>query len=144
MGRKEDFYQKLRSRVNKWAVEEGKDTKALKYILMAPDFFHLLCRLMFDSRIPKIEKAKVGGAIAYFISPIDVVPEGLVGPVGYIDDVALAAYVLNSILNSVGPEILEEHWAGDGDVLKNIQEILKVADNLIGSGMWKRIRHILK
>ncbi len=44
----------------------------------------------------------------------------------------------------MGPEILEEHWAGDGDVLKNIQEILKVADNLIGSGMWKRIRHILK
>ena len=144
MDHKEDFYQKLRSRIKEWAVEEGKDSKALKYILMAPDFFHLLCKLMFDPRIPKIEKAKVGGAIAYFISPVDVVPEGLVGPAGYIDDVALAAYVLNSILSSVGPEVLEEHWAGDGDVLKNIQEILKVADGLIGSGMWKKIRYLIK
>ena len=58
-------------------------------------------------------KQKVGAAIAYFISPVDLIPEGLVGPAGYIDDVALAAYVLNSILNSVGPEVLEDHWAGD-------------------------------
>lgn len=142
--RKEDFYQKLRSRVKEWALKEGKDSKALKYILMAPDFFHLLCKLMFDSRVPNIEKAKLGGAIAYFVSPIDLVPEGLVGPIGYVDDVALAAYVLNSVLNSVGPEVLEEHWAGDGDILKNIQEILKVADDLIGSGLWKKVKNVLK
>ena len=142
--RREDFYQKLRSRIREWAVEEGKDSKALKYVLMAPDFFHLLCKLMFDPRVPGSEKAKVGGAIAYFVSPIDVVPEGLIGPVGYVDDVALAAYVLNSILNSVGPEVLEDHWAGDGDVLKNIQDVLRVADELIGSGMWKKVRNFLK
>ena len=111
---------------------------------MAPDFFHLLCKLMFDPRVPSTEKAKIGSAIAYFISPIDVVPEGLVGPVGYVDDVALTAYVLNSVLTSVGPEILKEHWAGDGDVLENIQEILRVADELVGSGMWKKIRRLLK
>ena len=144
MMNKEDFYQKLRKRVQEWAVREGKDSKALKYVLLAPDFFHLLCKLMFDPRIPGAEKAKIGGAIAYFISPVDLIPEGLVGPVGYVDDVALAAYVLNSIINSVGPEVLEEHWAGDGDVLKNIQEILRVADDLIGSGMWKKVKKLLK
>lgn len=141
---KEDFYQKLRSRVKEWAVREGKDSKALKYVLLAPDFFHLLCKLMFDPRVPRSEKAKVGGAIAYFVSPIDVVPEGLIGPVGYVDDVALAAYVLNSVLKSVGPEVLEDHWAGDGDVLQNIQEILRLADEIIGSGMWKKVKNLLK
>ncbi len=78
---REDFYQKLRSRVKEWAVREGKDNKALKYVLLAPDFFHLLCKLMFDPRVPGSEKAKVGGAIAYFVSPIDLVPEGLIGPI---------------------------------------------------------------
>ena len=141
---RDDFYQKLRSRVKEWALREGKDSKALKYVLLAPDFFHLLCKLMFDPRVSGSEKAKVGGAIAYFVSPIDVVPEGLIGPIGYVDDVALAAYVLNSVLNSVGPEVLEEHWAGDGDVLKNIQEVLRVADEIIGSGMWKKVRNLLK
>ena len=141
---KNDFYQRLRERVNTWAAQEGKDSKALKYVLMAPDFFHLLCKLLLDPRVPGREKAKIGAAVAYFISPIDVIPEGLVGPVGYVDDVALAAYVLNSVVNSVDPAVLNEHWAGDGDVLKNVQEILKVADDLVGSGMWKRIKGFLK
>jgi len=39
---------------------------------------------------------------------------------------------------------LEEHWAGDGDVLQNIQEILRFADEIIGSGMWKKVKNLLK
>ena len=141
---KDDFYQRLRSRIKDWALQEGKDSRALKYVLMAPDFFHLLCRLIFDPRVPGTEKAKLGGAIAYFVSPLDVIPEGVVGPAGYIDDVALTAYVLNSVLKSVDPKVLEEHWAGDGDVLTNIQECLKVADELIGSGLWEKIKRLIK
>ena len=45
---------------------------------------------------------------------------------------------------SVGPGVLEEHWAGDGDVLQNIQEILRFADEIIGSGMWKKVKNLLK
>ena len=141
---KDDFYQRLRERVNTWAAREGKDSTVLKYVLMAPDFFHLLLKLLLDPRVPGREKAKIGGAVAYFISPLDVIPEGLVGPAGYVDDVALAAYVLNSIVNSVDPAVLNEHWAGEGDVLKTVQEILKIADGLVGSGMWKRIKGLLK
>ena len=142
--KREDFYQRLRERVKNWASGEGKNSTVFKYVLIAPDFFHLLCKLLFDSRVPGREKKKVAAAIAYFISPVDFIPEGLVGPAGYIDDVALAAYVLNSILNSVGPEVLEEHWAGDSDVLSTIQEVVGVADRLVGSGMWKRIKGLIK
>jgi len=138
------FYRGLRRRLKEWSAREGKDGKALKYILLTPDFFHLLCKLMFDPRVPTIQKAKVGSAVAYFISSTDVVPEAIVGPVGYIDDVSVAAYVLNSILTSVTPGVLKEHWAGDGDVLEKIQEILSISDELISSGMWEKIRKLLK
>ena len=141
---KNDFYQRLRERITNWASREGKESSVFKYILIAPDFFHLLCKLMFDSRVPGREKKKVAAAIAYFISPVDLIPEGLVGPAGYIDDVALSAYVLNSILNSVGPEVLEEHWAGDSDLLKTIHEVINTADRLVGSGMWKKIKGLIK
>ena len=141
---KRDFYQKLRSRLKDWATGEGKDSRALRYIMLAPDFFHMLCKLLLDPRVPGREKAKVGGAIAYFLSPLDVMPEALVGPAGYIDDVALAAYVLNAVLKNAGPEVLREHWAGDGDVLEHIRNVLKVADELIGSGAWDRIKRLLK
>ena len=55
---KEDFYQKLRSRVKEWALREGKDNKALKYVLLAPDFFHLLCKLMFDPEFPEAKRQR--------------------------------------------------------------------------------------
>jgi len=139
-----DFYQKLRKRLKEWAAGTGKDSTALKYVLLAPDFFHLLCKILLDPRVPGREKAKVGGAIAYFMSPLDVVPEGLFGPAGYVDDVALAAYVLNSVLESAGPEVLREHWAGDGDVLEQIRSVIKAADKLLGSGAWRKIKRLLK
>jgi uncharacterized membrane protein YkvA (DUF1232 family) len=143
MGKK-DFYQKLRMRLKEWAAGTGKDSTALKYVLLAPDFFHLLCKVLLDRRVPAREKAKVGGAIAYFMSPLDVVPEGLFGPAGYVDDVALAAYVLNSVLESAGPEVLREHWAGDGDVLEQIRSVIKAADKLLGSGAWSKIKRLIK
>lgn len=142
--RERDFYQKLRLRLKDRATGERKDSRALKYIMLAPDFFHLLCKVLLDARVPGREKAMVGGAIAYFISPLDVMPEALVGPAGYIDDVALAAYVLNTILSGAGPEVLREHWAGDGDVLDHITGVLKVADELIGSGAWNKIKRLFK
>ncbi len=139
----EDFYQKLRKRIKAWAAGAGRDTRALEYVLLAPDFFHLLCKLLLDPRVPGREKAKVGGAVAYFMSPVDVVPEALFGPAGYIDDVALAAFVLNSVLESAGPEVLREHWAGEGDVLEQIRRVIQVADKLLGSGAWSKIKRYL-
>ena len=88
-----DFYQELRGRIGEWAAREGKDSKALKDILLAPDFFHLLCKLMFDPHVPTIEKVKVGSAITYFVSSTDVIPEGLMGPAGYIDDVNVSEVI---------------------------------------------------
>ena len=142
--KRDDFYQRLRERITNWASQEGKESSVFKYILIAPDFFHLLCKLMFDARVPNGEKKKVGVAIAYFISPVDLIPEGLVGPAGYIDDVALAAFVLNSILNSVSSEVIEEHWAGDSDLLKTIYEVINMSDRLVGSGIWKKIKGLIK
>ena len=62
------------------------------------------------------------------------------GPVGYVDDLVLAAYVLNSLLKKAGKDIIREHWAGDGDVIALIEKILNKADELVGSGVLRRIR----
>ena len=74
------------------------------------------------------------------MAPIDLVPEAIVGPLGYVDDIALAAYVLNSIINNTSEDIVQRHWAGDGDVLTVIQRIIEVADEMVGSGLWRRLR----
>lgn len=137
----DDFYQSLRGKMKDWlASEEGKDYKWAEYVMFAPDLFHLLVKLSLDKDVPTPEKVKLGGAIAYFVSPVDFIPEALLGPIGYADDIAVAAWVLNSIVNDTDPEIINRHWAGDGEVLDLIQKILKAADSMIGSGLWAKIK----
>ncbi|MCB0274871.1 MAG: DUF1232 domain-containing protein [Calditrichaeota bacterium] len=140
---KSDFYHSLRQQVRSWLQKDGKKHKWSEYLLLAPDLFHLLCKLTFDKRIPTSEKAKLASAIAYFVSPIDVIPEAIFGVGGYVDDVALAAFVLNSLMNNSDPEIVKEHWAGEGDVLDLIGQIISVADQMVGSGAWKKLKEII-
>jgi len=135
-----DFYQQMRDSIRTWLKGKGTNYKFAEYLLAAPDLFHLLCKLSFDKEVPVGEKAKLAGAIAYFISPFDLLPEALVGPLGYIDDVALAAWVLHGLVNKTNPEIVRRHWAGDGDVLDLVQQIIHLADEMVGSGLWARIR----
>lgn len=138
-----DFYQQLRVRLKEWArTEDGSTNRWTEYLLFAPDLFHLLCKLALDAEVPVKEKAKLAAAIAYFVSPLDLFPEGVLGPGGYADDVALAAYVLSSLVNNTSAEIVRRHWAGEGDVLAIIQQVLGVADRMLGSGLWKKVRGI--
>ena len=140
-----DFYHELRAKFKTWLdSEEGKNHKWAEYLLATPDLFQLLCKLSIDKDVPISEKAKLAGTIAYFVSPIDLLPEALIGPLGYADDVSLAAYVLNQIVNKTDPEVIRRHWAGEGDVLELIQHILERADEMVGSGLWRKLRDLVK
>jgi len=141
---KKDFYQDLRVRIREWLkTKEGMDSKWGEYLMFAPDLFHVLCKLSIDKDVPIKEKAKLAGAIAYFVSPIDLLPEALLGPLGFVDDISLAAYVLNSIMNKTDPEIVRKHWAGEDDVLEVVKKILNVADEMVGQGLWKKIKRLI-
>jgi len=133
-----DFYYKLRAKIN--AYLEKHDTPYADYLLLAPDLFHLLVKLSIDKRVPSEKKVKFVAVIAYFISPIDIMPEMLLGPIGYFDDIALTAYVINQYINETDAAIVRELWAGDQDILTLIKNIIAAADKFIGSGLWKKIR----
>ena len=145
-----DFYHELRSRAREWLRSKDASTsKWAEYLMVAPDLFHLLCKLAMDSEVPAKERAKLAGAIAYFISPFDLLPEALLGFIGFADDIALSAYVLNSLVNHCNPQILRRHWAGDEDILVVIQKILKVGDKLgkagvLGKAAWKKTRGMFR
>ncbi|MEE4310666.1 MAG: YkvA family protein [candidate division KSB1 bacterium] len=141
----EDFYLRIRQKITAWLEsKQGKSYKWNQYILIAPDMFYLLYKLSLDPDVPSEAKGKLILAIAYFISPLDLIPEALTGPVGYVDDIALSAYVLNSIMNKVSPETIRKHWAGEEDVLELVQRIVSEADKMVGSGLWKKIRGMFR
>ncbi|TFG98498.1 MAG: DUF1232 domain-containing protein [Calditrichales bacterium] len=133
-----DFYHKLRAKIESYLKKN--DNAYADYLLLAPDLFHLLVKLSMDERVPMEKKAKFLAVIAYFISPLDLLPEMFLGPIGYLDDIALSAYVINQYINETDPAIVRELWAGDQDVLTVLKNIIQAADKFIGSGLWKKLR----
>lgn len=139
----DDFYQQVRSKIHALVETKGSSVKHAEFLLAGPDLLHLMCKLALDARVPAAGKALLATAIAYFVSPIDLIPEALVGPTGYLDDIALAAVVLNRLIGADGGAIAKEHWAGRGDVLDLIARILSVADKMVGAQAWAKLRQLV-
>jgi tartrate/fumarate subfamily iron-sulfur-dependent hydro-lyase alpha chain len=56
-----DFYRQLRNKINSWLQgNEGKNHKWAEYLMLVPDMFHLLCKLVMDPDVSPAEKAKLG------------------------------------------------------------------------------------
>lgn len=50
------------------------------------------------------DKAKLYGALGYFILPIDLIPDAIIG-MGYTDDLAALTYVFHTISANITPEV---------------------------------------
>jgi uncharacterized membrane protein YkvA (DUF1232 family) len=74
-----------------------------------------------DARTPAWVKAVLLGALAYFILPLDGVPDFLVA-LGYTDDLA----VLLGALRTVGGHITEDHRAKARDALTTLRNKLSM------------------
>lgn len=141
---KRDFYQKLRVNISRWRnSKKGRNWKWTKYLMIAPDLFHLLFRTMLDGYVPLYEKVKLSLAVAYFVSPIDLLSELVMGPIGYVDDVALAAYVLHNLLNNIDPQIVMKYWAGDENLLRTLKHIMADTELMVTTGMWRKLKMIV-
>ncbi len=112
--------------------------------MLVPDVFILLWRLANDRRVAGKDKVLLGSAIAYFILPFDLMPEALIGPIGYMDDLVFAVYVLNKMITSTDPAVLREHWSGNDDVLAIIQRVLNAADSLIGANVFEKLKKMIR
>ena len=95
-----------------------------------PNLLKLLARLVRDPRVPRRSKMVVGAALAYVLSPLDLLPE-FIPVVGFADDALLVAFALNHLVNVAGEEVVLEHWDGPRDLLEMIRSVLDVASDLV-------------
>ena len=139
-----DYYQLIRKRIRNWLKsKKGSRNTMAEYLMIAPDIFHLLCKLSADPDIPSAQKKKLMAAIGYFISPVDIIPELILGPIGLIDDIVIAVYILNEAMNKTSHEIIKRHWAGEEDILLVLQRIMKVGDTFFGATILKKIKKMV-
>ena len=99
-----ESYQSEYSESGLWKKVKTVAKKAgIKTIYMV-----LLLHYVLNSPNVSIEdKAKIYGALGYFILPIDLIPD-FIPIVGYSDDVAALAYALHAVWKNVTPEIKQQ------------------------------------
>ena len=93
------------------------------FIDYGPTLFKLLCDLLnrdidYSLRLP------ICGAIAYYVTPEDVIPENIYGPYGYIDDIYVSSYVLKIVGKKHGYDFIQSI-----SPVENIEEIIEECES---------------
>lgn len=108
-----------------------------------PNFLRLLYGMLTDPRVSPMDKLLVGGAIAYVVMPIDLIPDSI--PFfGELDDIFVLVLALRRLLRRAGREVVLDHWRGDPEELAalNLQRILTAAAFFLPRRLRRRLRRI--
>lgn len=140
------FYDRLRQRVSDFLEERGGSLgqTASDYLLLVPDIFILLSRLALDKDVPKDQRALIGSALAYFVMPIDLLPEVFMGPMGYLDDLVLTAAVLSRAFGDDLERFTDRHWSGSDKLRGVLADLSTTAESLVGKNVYGKITDLLR
>jgi uncharacterized membrane protein YkvA (DUF1232 family) len=139
------FYDRLRGRIATTLERRGGriGRPASDALLLVPDVFMLLVRLALDREVPRPTRTLIGGALAYFLLPFDLLPEALVGAAGFVDDLVLATAVLSQVMSADLADRARLYWSGRDDVLRVLQDVAGTAHSLLGEDLHGRLRALL-
>ena len=136
--REQRLYDRLRAQLRPAPPGAGSD---LRDVLLAfPDLVMLLVRLLRDPRVAVGDKALALFGVVYVVSPLDLMPVWLFGPLGALDDLFVVAATLSRVVNHVHPDVVRSHWSGQGDALRLIQRTTDWSEQKLG----KRLRGVLR
>lgn len=139
------FYDRLRERIVAGVEKRGGrlGTGAVRALLLVPDVFVLLVRIALDPEVPGPARALVGGALAYFVLPLDLLPEAALGGAGYLEDLVLATAVLAHAFGGELEPYARKHWSGPEDLRAVIADVTGAAQHLLGANLYGRLRRVL-
>ena len=90
----------------------GRRTQARELATLIPNLVLLFKGLLQDPRVSRRNKAWLWFAVAWLVSPIDLIPE-FIPFLGPLDDAVVAALVLRHVLRTTDRSVLTVHWRGD-------------------------------
>jgi len=135
------LYDRLRQRIR----EPGTlATGLLDLLLLLPDLTVLLLRLLRDERVPVGSKGIALLAIGYMLSPVDLLPEIFLGPVGLVDDLLVIGAALSRMMNRVHPDVVRSHWPGQQDALETIQRVTTWAEDQLQGGLRRTLGSLFR
>ncbi|HEX9483932.1 MAG TPA: YkvA family protein [Gemmatimonadaceae bacterium] len=125
------------------APRTGAKRTVLHYMRQLPNYVRLLGGLLTDRRVSMMDKLLVGGAIAYIVMPIDLIPD-FIPFLGEVDDVFILVLALQRLVGNAGRSVLLAHWSGAAEDLAdlNLREALAAAAFFLPRRLRRRLRVI--
>ena len=109
-----DFYDTLIENLDSYNGEYAS------FIDCGPNLFKLMCDIL-EYDIGQDIRRDLCGAIAYYVVPMDIIPEKEYGPYGYIDDIYLSVLVLRNVAEKYGYDFIQKIWDKPQDI-KNVMD----------------------
>jgi uncharacterized membrane protein YkvA (DUF1232 family) len=123
------------------APRNGAKRTVMHYVRELPKYLRLLGGLLTDRRVSIVDKLLVAGAIAYIVSPLDLIPD-FIPFFGEIDDLYLLVLALQRLIANAGRPVLLAHWKGSitdlGDL--NLRQALAAAAFFLPRRLRRRLR----
>jgi len=91
-----------------------------------------------DERIPARDKIVFAGLLAYLANPFDIIPD-FIPLAGYVDDLFVAALVLDYVFNVVPEAVVREHFPWDPARLASLRRRVKFVSALVPGPLRRRI-----
>ncbi len=96
----------------------------------------LTIKLMSDARVPGMLKLIPILGLVYVISPIDILPEAILGPIGAIDDIGVIILAVETFIRMVPQDIV----AAYRDSVSGDSTHSKAKGDGVVDAEWKEVR----
>ena len=127
------------------APRTGARRTMMDTIRQIPHYLKLLFGLVRDSRVSMTDKLLVAGAIAYGLSPFDLIPD-FVPFFGQVDDVFLVVTAIQRLIANAGHHVVLDHWEGAREELHdlNVGRVLSAAAFFLPPAVRRSLRRMAK
>jgi len=103
-----------------------------KIIDYSPILLKLLTDILNEKVLSSEHRLKICAALGYFVAPLDVIPESIYGPDGFIDDLFVCCYVLRGITNEFGFDFVESLWKSDKEFEDVLEKCYNESETILG------------
>ena len=110
----------------------------LRLLRALPALGVMIAGLVSDPSLPRAVKIALAAAAVYLASPIDLIPD-FIPFLGYLDDLLLAAIVLDGVLNYVDRDLVLRYWPGSERSLDALSRTARTLAAWVPRRIKKRI-----
>jgi uncharacterized membrane protein YkvA (DUF1232 family) len=123
-------------------IEDKYNNKIVELLFLLPDLTLYFIKFLSDAEVPIRLKNKILPALLYIVLPLDIIPEQFLGPIGMIDDVYVALFVIVELLfnSELSDKMLKKHWPGKTEDFLSLKERLTSLSDLLGTNVVYLIR----